>query len=130
MVKNEQVKKLFVPFYKGEGTPFPATCYPLDFKKARAARIGLGIYKETPILIWAEGAGKLGHIKGEESCGVSLLEFGNFCNSFGISDFVNLDGGGSAQILLNNKRALKIADRENDAITEIERPLPIVLCIK
>ncbi len=129
VVEGTQVKELTCPFYKGEGTPYPSTVYPLDFDKGRAARIGLGTFKTKPILIWAEGAGKLGYIKNEESCGASLLEFSTFCKEYGIENLVNLDGGGSAQIIYKNKRILKIADRKNDKITEAERPIPLGLVI-
>lgn len=129
MIDNNQIKNFKAKFYDGEGIPFPSTRYPLDFNKGRAARIGIGEKNNEPILIWAEGAGKLGHKKGSESCGASLLEFSNFCQFYGIKNFVNLDGGGSAQILIDGKKYLKIADRENDAVTEIERPIPIVLSI-
>ncbi len=128
-INNKQTTKLDCPFYKGDGIPYPSTVYPLDFDKARAARIGLGTYKNEPILIWAEGAGKLGYIKKEESCGASLLEFSSFCNDYGIENLVNLDGGGSAQLIYKGKRALKIADREIDKITEAERPIPLGLVI-
>jgi exopolysaccharide biosynthesis protein len=42
---------------------------------------------------------------------------------------VNLDGGGSAQILVNNKRSLMISDRNTD-FTESERPVPMGLIIR
>ena len=42
---------------------------------------------------------------------------------------VNLDGGGSAQILLHNLRSLKISDRAEDG-TETERPVPMGLVIR
>ena len=40
---------------------------------------------------------------------------------------INLDGGGSAQILYKNKRMLKIADRKNDKFSEAERPISLGL---
>ncbi len=129
VVNNNQVKSLVSPFYKGEGVPFPSTVYPLDFDKGRAARIGLGQYKGSPIIIWAEGAGKLGYKKGLESCGASLLEFSTFCKSYGIDNLVNLDGGGSAQIIYEGKKYLKIADRKIDKVTEAERPIPFALVL-
>jgi len=131
MISNHnQFKDFDTPFYIGNGTPFPSTVYPLDFVKGRAARIGLGTYKNEPILIWAEGAGKLGHIKGDESCGASLLEFSNFCKDYGIKNLINLDGGGSAQLIFNNKKELKIADRHIDKVSEAERPIPYALIIE
>ena len=130
IIDNNQIKDFRAKFYNGEGIAFPSTRYPLDFNNGRAARIGIGEKDGKPILIWAEGAGKLGHKKGKESCGASLLEFSDFCKSYKITNLVNLDGGGSAQIVINGEKKLKIADRENDAVTEIERPIPIVLSIE
>lgn len=124
MTNNIKTKSLTCPFYKGEGTPFPSTVYPLDFDKGRAARIGIGEKEGRSLLIWAEGAGKLGYEKGKESCGASLKEFADFCENKSITNLINLDGGGSAQIIYKNKRYLKIADRKADTVTEAERPVP------
>ena len=119
------------PFYKGEGTPFPPTVYPLSFDRGRAARIGLGAKKDgSPVLLWAEGAGKTGHIKGEESGGASLKEFALICKDLGLWNLVNLDGGGSAQISHGGKRKLKIADRYPGTKTESERPVPSGIIIR
>ena len=42
---------------------------------------------------------------------------------------VNLDGGGSAQLLLKNLRSLKISDRAADGM-EMERPVPMGLLVE
>jgi hypothetical protein len=130
VIEEKQITKLDCPFYTGEGVPYPSTVYPLDFDCGRASRIGIGELDNKPIIIWAEGAGKLGYKKSKESCGASLLEFSSFCKSIGIKNLINLDGGGSAQIIYNGKRYLKIADREKDAITEAERPIPLAIIHK
>lgn len=117
------------PFYDGKGTPYPSTVYPMDFNNSRAARIGLGEKDNKPVLIWAEGSGKMGYIKGEKSCGASLSEFAKFVNSKGITNLINLDGGGSSQIIFRGERYLKIADRLDDTVTEDERPVPSVIVI-
>ncbi len=118
------------PFYRQTGVPFPSTSYPLDFEKGRASRIGIGEKNNKPLIIWAEGGGKLGHIKGKESCGASLLEFSNFCNNYGITNLINLDGGGSSQMIFNGEKSLKISGRKKDKITEAERPIPYAIVIK
>jgi exopolysaccharide biosynthesis protein len=51
------------------------------------------------------------------------------CAELGMVNGVNLDGGGSAQILVNNKRSLMISDRNTD-FTESERPVPMGLIIR
>ena len=111
-------------------TPFPPSLYPLDYEKARAARIALGADAAgKPLLLWAEGAAKIGHRPGEDSCGASLSEFAAICRDVGMVEGVNLDGGGSAQILLDGKRALQISDRRDDG-SEQERAVPLGLMVK
>lgn len=114
-----------------ERVPFPPSLYPLDFQKARAARIALGADERgKPVILWAEGAGKLGYIPGQDSCGASLSEMAEICSAVGMVNAVNLDGGGSAQILLNNRRSLLISDRNAPENTEAERPIPLGLIVK
>jgi exopolysaccharide biosynthesis protein len=62
------------------------------------------------------------------SRGASLLELARFCEEEGYVDIVNLDGGGSAQILIDGKRHLQISDRY-PSDEEAERPIPRVLVI-
>ena len=112
---------------KCNDTAFPPTVYPLDFNTGRAARIALGTNNEgKPILLWAEGASKIRHVPGAGSSGASLLELARFCEEEGYGNIVNLDGGGSAQILIDGKRQLKISDR-HPSDEEAERPVPRVL---
>jgi exopolysaccharide biosynthesis protein len=112
---------------KCNDTAFPPTVYPLDFNTGRAARIALGTNNEgKPILLWAEGASKVRHVPGAGSSGASLLELARFCEEEGYGNIVNLDGGGSAQILIDGKRQLKISDR-HPSDEEAERPVPRVL---
>lgn len=113
-----------------ERVPFPPSLYPLDFHKARAARIVLGADQEgRPMILWAEGAGKLNYTPGRDSCGASLSELGDICSEMGMVNAVNLDGGGSAQILLHNRRTLLISDRNPDN-SEAERPVPLGLIVR
>lgn len=111
--------------------PYPPSLYPMDFAHARAARIALGADKDgKPILLWAEGAAKFGYVPGESSCGASLAEMAAICADAGMVNAVNLDGGGSAQILLGNQRALKISDRHAEDHSEAERPVPLALMVR
>jgi len=109
---------------------FPPSLYPLDYEKARAARIALGADREgRPMLLWAEGAPKIGHQKGKTSCGASLSEMEEYCLAAGMRHAVNLDGGGSAQILIDNQRQLAVSDRLPDG-SELERPVPLGLIFR
>lgn len=111
--------------------PYPPSLYPMNFDKARAARIALGADGEgKPVLLWAEGAAKFGYRPGEMSCGASLKELADICADVGMFNAINLDGGGSAQILLQNKRSLKISDRNRETLAEAERPVPLGLMVK
>ena len=119
-----------ISFSVPDGVPFPPSLYPMNFEKARAARIALGADPEgKPMLLWAEGAAKIGHVPGKGSCGASLSDMARICRELGMFNAVNLDGGGSAQMLLKNSRSLKISDRETDG-TETERPVPMGLTVK
>lgn len=112
-----------------EPVPFPPSLYPMGFHRDRAARIALGADREgKPMLLWAEGAAKQGHISGEDSVGATLSEMADICQDLGMHNAINLDGGGSAQLLLGRKRSLRISDRDTDG-TEVERPIPMALII-
>jgi len=127
--KSMMVDSLCCPFYNPlvEQVPYPSTVYPLPFETARAARIALGTNSEgNPVLVWAEGASKRNYLVGEESSGASLLELAQFCDRQHYQEIINLDGGGSAQIIYEGKRYLKIADRYEDN-SEAERPIPLAL---
>lgn len=133
MMKDGRIiTTLECPFYNAavDEVPYPSTVYPLPFETARAARIALGNNKEgEPVLIWAEGAPKLSYTPAQDSCGASLLELAQFCEREQFQSIVNLDGGGSAQIILEGKRSLQIADRYASTNLEAERPVPYGLSI-
>lgn len=128
--RTEGFRSRFYNIRHLERVPFPPSLYPMDYKNARAARIALGADGDgKPMLLWAEGAGKLRYTPGIDSCGASLSEMAEICTELGMVNAVNLDGGGSAQILLGGKRSLLISDRNGDN-TEAERPVPIGLIIR
>ena len=79
------------------------------------------------VLIWFEGKGKFSYEKGVDSCGASLKEMAEICSSLGLRNAVNLDGGGSAQILMDNRRSLMISDRNKSDNSEAERAVPLGL---
>lgn len=114
-----------------EPVPFPPSLYPMNFGKARAARIALGADAEgKPVLLWAEGAAKIGYEPGQGSCGASLKEMSDICERVGMKNAVNLDGGGSAQLLLGSQKSLQISDRNAQTLAESERPIPLGLVIR
>lgn len=130
-VKTERFISRFYNVRKLERVPFPPSLYPMDFEKARAARIALGADADgKPMLFWAEGAGKLGYVPGEDSTGASLTEMAEIAADLGMANAINLDGGGSAQIMLKNKRALRISDRNTEDNSDAERLVPLGLIVK
>lgn len=133
MEDHTMIGTLCCPFYdKGrDRVPFPSTIYPLPFETARAARIAVGTNTEgEALLIWAEGAGKLQYKPKQDSTGCSLLELAQFCALQGYGDVLNLDGGGSAQILWEGKRYMEISDRYDPSNLEAERPIPSALILR
>lgn len=130
-IKTEHFISRFYNIYHLEPIPFPPSLYPMNFDKARAARIALGADKAgKPVLFWAEGAGKLAYTAGVDSTGASLKEMAEIAVDLGLHQAINLDGGGSAQILMNNRRSLKISDRNKSDNSEAERLVPLGLVIR
>lgn len=130
-VKTEEFISKFFNIRKLEKIPYPPSLYPMDFDKGRAARIALGCDKDgKPMLFWAEGAGKIQYIPGEDSTGASLKEMAEIAEDLDMIQAVNLDGGGSAQILLHNKRSLRISDRNKNDNSDAERLVPLGLVVK
>lgn len=128
--KTDGFRSTFYDFRDPRAIPYPPSLYPLDFHRARAARIALGADAQgQPMVLWAEGAAKLGHVPGEDSCGASLWEMAQICQDMGMHWAVNLDGGGSAQLLVDNHRSLYLSDRSQDDHAESERPVPMALMI-
>lgn len=129
-VKTDTFLSRFYNIRHLEPVPYPPSLYPMDFQKARAARIALGADRDgQPMLLWAEGAAKQAQIPGQDSVGASLSEMAEICADVGMFNAINLDGGGSAQLLLEDRRALRISDRKPDG-TQTERPIPLALMIR
>lgn len=132
--EGKKTMEFISPFYnirKPWTTPYPPSLYPLDYEKARAPRMAIGADRDgKPMLIWAEGAGKFGYEVGKESCGASLSEMATMAEECGMWNGVNLDGGGSSEILLDNERQLLVSDREPEHFAEVERAVPLGLCVR
>lgn len=129
--KGQPTLEFRSPFYNIrhlEPVPYPPSLYPMDFQKARAARIALGADAQgRPMVLWIEGRGKLRYTPGKDSCGASLLEMAELCSQMGMVDGVNLDGGGSAQLLVHGQRSLRISDRNAADDSDSQRPVPMGL---
>ena len=116
--------------YEKDPVPYPPTLYPLDYERKRAPRLAICSDADgDPAIVWAEGPSKLGYRFGEESCGASLLELGQYCHSIGMTNALNLDGGGSAEIFMDGKLLLHVSGRNNDN-TDAERPVPMGLMVR
>ncbi len=134
VIDGKETKAFVSGFYnikKPWTVPYPPSLYPLNYEKSRAARIAIGADIEgNPMIVWLEGRSKAKYIPGVESTGASLFETAKICRELGMHNGVNLDGGGSAQILLNGQRTLRISDRNPEDNTEHERPVPLGLCVR
>lgn len=130
-IKTDRFLSRFYNIKRLEPVPFPPCLYPMDFRNARAARIAIGADKGgKPMILWAEGAAKLGHKPGVDSRGATLPDMARICAEVGMVNAVNLDGGGSAQILLKNVRELMISDRRAEDFAESERAVPLGLIVR
>lgn len=130
-VKTDKFISRFYNIYHLKRVPFPPSLYPMNFKKARAARIALGADRDRkPVLFWAEGKGKLGYTLSEDSTGASLTEMADIATDLGLRNAINLDGGGSAQILLDGVRAMRISDRNKEDNSDAERLVPLGLMVR
>jgi len=130
-VKTDKFISKFYNIYHLERIPYPPCLFPMDFENARAARMAIGADSDgKPVLFWAEGAGKLGYEPGVDSKGATLVDMAEIAEDLGLRNAVNLDGGGSAQILLEGKRALRISDRNKADNSDAERLVPLGLIIR
>lgn len=109
---------------------FPPSMYPLDFDKDKAPRIVLGEKDNKPVILWFEGQGKFIKEGSKESVGASLKEVKEIVKDLGIRNGINLDGGGSALILIDNQKLLKVSDRDEKSFEEIERAIGLGLYVE
>ena len=125
IIDGKKTEGFISPFYnylRPFTVAYTPTMYPLNYKKDRAPRIVIGSDNDDrPVILWFEGAGKFGYDPERDSAGASLMEVADICEELNIRNAVNLDGGGSAQIIYEGKRYLKLSDRDPDDLTENER---------
>ncbi len=134
VIDGKKILDFRVKFYnikKPWTVKYPPTLFPVDFEGARAPRMVIGAFKDGRLaLVWAEGKSKFNYEPGVESCGASLKEMADICEDLGLYNAVNLDGGGSAQLILNGRRELKISDRNKADKSEAERAVPLGICVR
>ena len=134
VIEGKKVLDFRVKFYNIKmpwTVKYPPTLFPVDFERARAPRMVIGAFKDGRLaLVWAEGKSKFNYEPGVESCGASLKEMADICGDIGLFNAVHLDGGGSAQLILNGSRKLKISDRNKADKSEAERAVPLGICLK
>lgn len=124
-VPSEKMLSPFCNIKKPWRTNYPPSLYPCGYDTDRAPRMAIGANKDgNPALVWAEGMGKHPYKPGKESRGATLLEMGQYCRDAGLYNAVNLDGGGSAEILLRDTAALDVSDRDPVTDTSVERGVP------
>lgn len=131
--KTTGFKSAFYSIYKRFGArAYPPSLYPLDYDRARAPRIALGALADgRPCILWAEGPKKTGYVAGEQSRGASLREMAEIAEDLGLRNAVNLDGGGSAEILLfDGRRELEVSDRNPEDDSGEERGVPVGIYLK
>ncbi len=131
--EGKPTDRFISPFYRLTEfwkASYPPSMYPHNYQADRAPRIVLGADKdEHPMLLWLEGAAKFGHDPQNDSVGASLSETAEICRKLGMYNGIHLDGGGSAQILLEDHRELMISDRHKEDLAENERAIPMALYI-
>lgn len=109
----------------------PPSLYTLDYEKDRQPRMALAqTSRNKPMLIWFEGKSKFHYEKGKDSVGASLKEVALILEKLKVKNAINLDGGGSAQIIIDNCRNLRISDRDKKTNKEVERPVPVGIFIE
>ena len=112
----------------------PPTRFPYDWDKTRAPRTALGIASDGAVLlVVVDGRADLSH-----SIGLTLAELARLMANLGCRDALNLDGGGSSVMFVNDPAAnrLKIRPELRDGIVNlpsdaggVERMLPVPLLV-
>jgi len=112
------------------GNSFPPNVFETQWDASKAARIGFGFSNKEIVILWVAGCNTGEYIEGFESEGFTFKEMAETLLSEGVKNAISLDGGGSAQVLNRNARALRLADRRGLKGHEFERPTPVGIKIK
>ncbi len=129
LVKNgEAASFLDDPFYNGEPISFPPTVFPASWGSRHAARTAIGVKANGEIvIIGVEGTNESTYVPGLDSRGFTLSELSEIMYDQGVTDGINLDGGGSSQIYLDRGRFFSFADRRGFPGLTYRRAIPLTI---
>ena len=112
----------------------PPTRFPYDWDKTRAPRTAIGVRADgTVVLVVVDGRANLPH-----SVGVTLAELARVMLNLGCMDAMNMDGGGSSVMFVNDPRAhaFRLSDDLREGVVNlpsdlggVERLLPVPLVV-
>ncbi|AXA35723.1 MAG: phosphodiester glycosidase family protein [Candidatus Hydrogenedentota bacterium] len=113
----------------------PPTRFPYDWDRTRAPRTAIGVRADgTVVLVVVDGRADLRH-----SCGATLAELAQLMKNLGCREAMNMDGGGSSVMFINDPCAhkAKLRPELRDGVVNlpsdlggVERllPVPLVIC--
>ncbi len=112
----------------------PPTRFPYDWNQTRAPRTAIGIREDgSVVLVVVDGRAKLPH-----SVGATLAELAQLMKNLGCRDAMNMDGGGSSVMFVNDLevRPLKLSEDLRPGVVNlpsdlggVERLLPVPLVV-
>ncbi|MEX2542884.1 MAG: phosphodiester glycosidase family protein [Trueperaceae bacterium] len=112
-------------YVSGSSEPVVPTVFPADANVTPAARLGVGVNSDGELLVAAvEGASALHGAARREGSGCTLLELAELLVELGAREAVNLDGGGSVQVMFGSGTLLRPADSRGIAGASFDRPVP------
>ncbi len=121
-------------FLDCESKGVPPTRFPHDWDQTRAPRSAIGVRADgSVVLVVVDGRANLNH-----SVGVTLAELARLMRNLGCTDAMNMDGGGSSVMFVNDPRAraLKLSPDLRDGVVNlpsdlggVERLLPVPLIV-
>ncbi len=110
----------------GAGNVILPSRFDPDVDSAMAARIGIGVRADGDVVVVAaSGVGAKERRHGEPP-GVTLRDLAVALTEYGAVDAVNLDGGGSTQVLVGGGQALPVSNRHGLPGVTFERPVPSI----
>jgi hypothetical protein len=126
--------ELAAAFLDCEKKGVPPSRFPYDWNRTRAPRTAVGVRADGGVvLVVVDGRANLRH-----SIGVTLAELAQMMVNLGCVSAMNLDGGGSSVMFINDPRAhaLKLSPDLSDGVVNlpsdrggVERLLPVPLVV-
>ncbi|MGI8905146.1 MAG: phosphodiester glycosidase family protein [Candidatus Sumerlaeaceae bacterium] len=112
----------------------PPTRFPYDWNRTRAPRTAIGVQRDgSVLLVVVDGRADLPH-----SIGATLAELAQLMLNLGCESAMNMDGGGSSVMFVNDSAVhpLKLRDHLRDGVVNlpsdmggVERLLPVPLVL-